>query len=174
MSAEPDIGGGIGDVGGSTPVQPFPDMPESDPASVGGLLHSTVAGRTDHLQVRTAAGSYIVPADVVSGIGEGNSLAGAKFLEQALKSGPWNTAPLKIKHGTRGPPRVPAAPKAKGGATHVPILAAGGEYSISPKDVLAIGGGDMDRGHKILDAWVVAERKRIAKEMLKLPGPVKD
>lgn len=167
--------GGIDGSATQGPVAPFPDAADDgSPMTTGGLLHSAVAGRTDHLQVNTPVGAYVIPADIVSGIGEGNTLAGAKFLEDVFKDGPWNTQPLKTKK-SHGPPRPPAAAaKASGGATHVPILGAGGEYVVSPQKVLALGGGDMDRGHKILDKWVVQERKRIANEMLKLPGPVKD
>ena len=53
-----------------------------------GLLTSPVAGRTDHLPISPAAGSYVVPADVVSGLGEGNTLAGANIMQRILDTGP--------------------------------------------------------------------------------------
>ena len=54
----------------------------------------------------------------------------------------------------------------------IPILGAGGEFIVSPKALMKKF-GSVPHGHKILDTWVVAERKRIAKEISKLPGPVK-
>lgn len=135
-------------------------------ATDSGLLHSTVAGRTDHLKVKTPSGAYVIPADVVSGIGEGNTLAGARILQAMFShGGPYGGA-------------VPPGQRARGGATEsapaVPFLGAGGEYIVAPQHVKEVGGGDLNKGHRILDAWVVRERKAIAKTMLKLPGPVKD
>lgn len=120
-----------------------------------GLLHSAVAGRTDHLKVNVPSGGYVIPADVVSGIGEGNTLAGAKVLHDIFEAG--------------APPPV----RAKGGKVQpIPILGAGGEYIVAPAALTRLF-GSVPNGHKILDQWVVDERKKIAKEMLTLPGPVK-
>jgi hypothetical protein len=64
---------------------------------------------------------------------------------------------------------------ADGGATDgVPIVAAGGEYVIPPEDVVHIGGGDMDHGHKVLDAFVKKMRQKTIKTLQGLPGPKKD
>jgi hypothetical protein len=66
-------------------------------------------------------------------------------------------------------------PKAAGGATDgVPIVAAGGEYVIPPEDVVHIGGGDLDHGHKVLDAFVKKMRQKTIKTLQSLPGPKKD
>ena len=54
-----------------------------------------------------------------------------------------------------------------------PIVAAGGEYSIEPEQVKIIGGGDLARGHKILDAWVLKLRKDHIKTLKGLPPPAK-
>jgi hypothetical protein len=43
-----------------------------------GPIHSSVAGRTDHLPMHVASGSYVIPADIISALGEGNSMAGFK------------------------------------------------------------------------------------------------
>jgi hypothetical protein len=65
--------------------------------------------------------------------------------------------------------------KAAGGATDaVPIVAAGGEYVIPPEDVVRIGGGDLDHGHKVLDAFVKKMRQKTIKTLQSLPGPKKD
>jgi hypothetical protein len=64
---------------------------------------------------------------------------------------------------------------AAGGATDgVPIVAAGGEYVIPPEDVVHIGGGDLDHGHKVLDAFVKKMRQKTIKTLQSLPGPKKD
>jgi hypothetical protein len=64
---------------------------------------------------------------------------------------------------------------ADGGATEgVPIVAAGGEYVIPPEAVVHIGGGDMDHGHKVLDAFVKKMRQKTIKTLQGLPGPKKD
>lgn len=55
----------------------------------------------------------------------------------------------------------------------VPILAAGGEFTINPSFVAKLGGGDIALGHRRLDAWVVAKRAEIIREMRKLKPPVK-
>ena len=65
--------------------------------------------------------------------------------------------------------------RATGGKTDgVPIVAAGGEYVIPPEDVVHIGGGDLDHGHKILDAFVKKMRQKTIKTLQGLPGPKKD
>lgn len=64
---------------------------------------------------------------------------------------------------------------ADGGATDgVPIVAAGGEYVIPPEDVVHIGGGDLDHGHKVLDSFVKKMRQKTIKTLQSLPGPKKD
>lgn len=57
------------------------------PKGKGGLLHSHVAGRTDHLPITVKPDSYVLPADIVSGLGEGNTLAGAKKIDAMFPNG---------------------------------------------------------------------------------------
>ena len=57
----------------------------------GGLIESDVAGRTDRVPHAVAADSFVMPADVVSSIGQGNTLAGAKILDAIMSSGPFGT-----------------------------------------------------------------------------------
>ena len=61
----------------------------------GGLIESDAAGRTDRVPHAVAADSFVMPADVVSGIGQGNTLAGAKILDAILSSGPFGTTPTR-------------------------------------------------------------------------------
>ena len=41
-----------------------------------GAIKSPVAGRTDHLNMHVPSGAYVIPADIISAMGEGNTLAG--------------------------------------------------------------------------------------------------
>jgi hypothetical protein len=175
-----------------------------------GIIHMAVGGRTDHLPMNVLEGSYVLPADIVSGLGEGNTLAGGKILDQmfSMKQGPAGAAVPEF----RASPKFPEAskvtpedydkymkmgqkagqalygkqaaeqaqPNARGGtiASHnrrpVPIIAAGGEYVISPDDVMKYGDGDLDKGHEKLDAFVKYVRNNTVKTLRKLPGPRKD
>jgi len=251
-----------------------------------GPIHSTVAGRTDHLPMHVASGSYVIPADIISAMGEGNSMAGFKVAKSIFSSaGPYgkstksmpygggsmpygqpaarrasggnavadakiaagdtrvaanraasanyaqqanqrdgtpipshlqgygggapagggvaggtgsfglpnpSTGGLKSVFGITGPKDfidggglgasgptfkggtisgamnllgvTPYSQKADGGPAEadgaVPIVAAGGEYVVSPEDVTHIGSGSMDDGHKVLDAFVKKMRKK--------------
>lgn len=147
-----------------------------------GPIHSPVAGRTDHLPMHVPSGSYVIPADIISAMGEGNTMAGFKVANTIFSRIPGMT-------GMPGAPSLPAEGslpgadaqlglpgKAKGGSIEdaVPIVAAGGEYVISPEDVRRIGEGDLDRGHQELDLFVKAMRAKTIKTLQKLPGPKKD
>ena len=66
-----------------------------------GLLHSAIPGRTDHIAANPAADSFVIPADVVSGLGEGNTLAGARVLTQALGHGALRHPDAAWAHGAR-------------------------------------------------------------------------
>lgn len=142
-----------------------------------GPINSPVAGRTDHIPLHVASGSYVIPADIVSGLGEGNTAAGHQIVKTMFHSNPYG-APLKsmpsaqphIPKVNLTPPKMPKF--ANGGA--IPIMAAGGEHVLTPDQVAAVGGGDIDHGHNVLDEWVKFERKKINKEQAKLPGPAKD
>lgn len=155
------------------------ELPHYEDGGTVGFIHSPIPGRTDLIHASPPVGSYVVPADIVSGIGEGNSLAGAAILGRALATAPFGTAMPKGRAGKGiAIPNPPPPYQAKRGGRmerHVgkptPILAAGGEYVIPPDVVRAWGGGDLKRGHDALDAWVIAKRKAIAKEQMKLPGP---
>lgn len=149
-----------------------------------GFLNTAGPGRSDNININAASNSYVLPADVVAGLGEGNSLAGAKAIEAALGTGPHGIPMQPARGGHRGIPAPPPAYRdpdpnypfrAAGGQTqqHTPVVVAGGEYIISPQQVAAIGGGDTKHGFKILDAFVKHVRQRTIKQMRKLKGPVK-
>jgi hypothetical protein len=116
-----------------------------------GPLHSDVAGRTDHIPTTVRAGSFVVPADVVSALGESNTTAGTKVLDHMF-------------------PKLPESLHYSSGGA-VPIMAAGGEYVIPPEAVAKIGGGDLEHGHNILDKFVLSTRNDTIKTLKSLPGP---
>lgn len=125
-----------------------------------GLISSPVAGRTDRLPVNAKPDSYILPADVVSGLGQGNTLAGERIWNAILQ--PY--AEEAAKYPGNGP---------SGNQHSVPIIVAGGEIAVDPAFVWAIGHGDTKEGHKTLDRMVVDIRKQVVKQIKSLPGPVK-
>jgi hypothetical protein len=150
-----------------------------------GMLHSgpimsAVPGRTDRHNMKVGAGSYIVPADVVSHLGQNNSAAGMAVLNHMFSQSPYGGKPMAMARG-KGAPAPPkpmrtstGGSRGEGSPEPVEIITAGGEYTIPPEVVTSIGGGDMDHGHKILDEWVLSTRKQHIKTLRKLPKPAKD
>jgi hypothetical protein len=115
------------------------------------------------------SGSYVIPADIVSGMGEGNTTAGFKHLKRMFSGVPRGQG--ESPYGQSGGPYG----MAKGGAAaHVPIVAAGGEHVLTPDEVRWAGGGDLDTGHKVLDAFVLRMRKELIHTLRHLAPPKKD
>jgi hypothetical protein len=83
-----------------------------------GLLKSSGHGRTDTLPINVPSGSYVLPADVVSGLGQGNTIAGAKVLDRVFEGMPYymHSAPYgaPMPGGKKGE-GVPAAPPPRSG-----------------------------------------------------------
>ena len=144
-----------------------------------GPIRSLVAGRTDHLPMHVPSGSYVIPADIISAMGEGNTEAGFRVAKKIFSRPqmPMTGMPYKAQgmpYGAKGLP-FSGSFKAAGGQTGpVPIVAAGGEYVIHPEDVAYLGGGDIDAGHQGLDDFVVKMRQKTVKTLKGLPGPKKD
>lgn len=158
-----------------------------------GPINSAVAGRTDHLPMHVPSGAYVIPADIISAMGEGNTAAGFKVAQnifgvpfygdkgkpgsgqvyqQALQ--PYGAEGDQPYDSSQMPYDVPAPHKASGGTATVPIVAAGGEYVIHPEDVVRLGEGNMDDGHRILDEFVKRMRAKTIKTLSALPGPKRD
>jgi hypothetical protein len=119
-----------------------------------GPIYSHVAGRTDHLNMNVPSGSFVFPADVVSALGEHNTLNGFKVIDQLVEEYRDNS------FHSDDPP--------------VPIVAAGGEYVVPPEAVYGIGKQDLKKGHEILDELVMTIRNQSIKTLKKLPRPKKD
>jgi hypothetical protein len=147
-----------------------------------GFIHSPSPGRADKIGMNARNGSFVLPSDTVSHIGGGNSVAGAAILDKLLGQGPYGSSPGHISAA----PHIPAAPqlsylkapnlapKASGGPTRIPIAISGGEYLIPPQIVARIGGGNLERGFKILDALVLRLRRANIAELKKLKPPQKN
>lgn len=153
---------------------------EASQSGRGGYLSGASPGRADAVHTTAPGGAYVLPADVVAGLGEGNSLAGAAAVEAMLRSGP-RGIPLPSGRGGMGAPRPPSEPgamvgQARGGATpsRTPVALSDGEYVISPEDVARFGNGDLKKGHRWFDAFVLRERRKHIKKLVKLPGPAKE
>jgi len=137
--------------GGSVPVPP----PGKATKLHVGPIKAMVAGRTDHLPMAVPSGSYVIPSDIVSAIGEGNTSSGFEILDYMMAS--------RVEKGrdySKGEP--------------VSIVAAGGEFVVPPDAVAAFGSGDIDRGHNALDDFVKFERAKTIKTLKNLPPPKRD
>jgi hypothetical protein len=203
------LGGGVGAAtlanqdqgmqdGGSVMNSPYPQMWQ--PMAAGGtpwevraesrgmIPHSgfipgTSGGRSDTVPMSVKKGAYVVPADIVSALGDGNSQAGASKL--ASKFGAPYGAPM---------PKIGRAPKphfmgiqktakpirqrfANGGidgdqSPVADIIASHGEFVLSPEQLEARF-GSLDLAHEAMDKFVENVRKKNAKISRKLPGPKK-
>jgi hypothetical protein len=147
------------------------------------LISSSVPGRTDRIPMKAAPGSFVLPADVVSGLGQGNTQAGAKMWGQAIaaKIGPMGIENTMRMRAARAPTaslrmgRSSARGFAAGGEIDdelVPIVVAGGEALVDPLIVEAMGGGDPVRGKKELMDSVMTVRNHVIKHLKSLPRPV--
>ena len=143
-----------------------------------GPIVSEVPGRTDEHPMAVAAGSYVMPAEMVSHFGENNTLAGLAHLKKIgapgirklAQSAPGASAIIS-KHRRR----------AAGGRTQamptghpIDINAAGGEHVLSPEEVKVVGDGDVQLGHALLDNLVLQRRKTHISTLKSLKPPAKD
>jgi hypothetical protein len=186
------------------------EIPDSPNQPFTGPIVSNGAGRADNVPMHVPPGAYVLPADVVSHMGEGNSIAGLQVAHMMFGPKPFNAqggpygAPLgkgamgkgmsipklnmraprlrdpgTVKPTPAGP--APMDPRQKHGgmvpsqgAPGTPIAASGGEFVVRPDEVKRRGNGDINKGHKILDAFVKAVRADHIKTLQKMPGPAQD
>lgn len=97
-----------------------------------GPIHSSVAGRTDHLPIHVPSGSYVLPADIVSAGGEGNTIAGFKVLRRTFGGEPYGQT--EHPYGQAGGPYGSPAPRAAGGRAK----AAGVMFMSPEKEILLL------------------------------------
>jgi len=184
---------------------------DSPAAPFTGPIVGMSGGRTDDVPMHVPSGSYVIPADIVSHVGEGNSVNGLAVLKAMFQphpygasAAPWGAQTFKPQMGAGVPgpsmphpqgarvvgfPRYQVGPGAQtnvtrpgpqrfgghvdGEAKATPIMASDGEFVIPPDEVKRRGGGSINKGHKILDAWIKSQRNEHIKTLQKLPGPAK-
>lgn len=116
-----------------------------------GLVASATDGRADLVKRSVPKDTYVVPADVVSGLGQGNSLSGGHNLNAALGG-------VKTPKGYQ-----------RGG--DVDVMLSGGEHLVPPGKVAGLGYGDPKAGARRMDGLVAATRRSNAHAAMNLPGP---
>lgn len=87
------------------------------------------------------------------------------FYPQGMSAENPALAEAKQKHGGA------AMGSGPGGA--VPINASGGEFVVDPAEVTKIGDGNADKGHRVMDRWLIMMKREAANTLKKLPGPAK-
>lgn len=92
-------------------------------------------GQDDNIHVKAPVGGYVLDADVVSSIGDGNTDAGFKEINRYLEN-------LEKKHIKKIKPKL------------IDCAFSTGELQIDPRDVTAIGKNDLEKGHKVLNQFV--------------------
>ncbi len=92
-------------------------------------------GQDDNIHVKAPVGGYVLDADVVSSIGDGNTDAGFKEINRYLDK-------LEKKHIKKSKPKL------------IDCAFSTGELQIDPRDVTAIGKNDLEKGHKVLNQFV--------------------
>ena len=140
-----------------------------------GLVRSMGAGRTDIHNISVPAGSYVIPADVTSGLAEGNTLAGAGVMDRIMHSNPFGISGGIGKGKGVHPPKMKFAKGGQTGAKQpelVPIVVAGGEMIYYPQTIEKKF-GNLEQGHATLDAFVRKARAANVATLGKLPGPKK-
>lgn len=145
-----------------------------------GPIHSPVSGRTDHLPIHVLSGSYVIPADIISAMGQGNTMSGFKVAKDIFGASFYghHSAGSGTPYGGDGMPyggtRVGHFSGGGVNPNLVPIIAAGGEFVMHPDDVARIGHGSLDDGHRVMDHFVKGYRTKTIKVLQRLPGPKKD
>lgn len=128
-----------------------------DPVIPHGLVPGNSSGRADLHDVSVPSGSYILPADIVSALGEGNTAAGSAYLDRYF---------AQVAGGAK------FAAGGRAGSPLVPVKLSGGEYVVNPQAAAAAGQGSLRHGHDTLDAFVKHVRSKHVSTLKKLPGPV--
>jgi hypothetical protein len=195
-------GGGLELAGYQGGGAPWFERSEARALGHTGPVIGSSLGRGDSKSITVPGGSYVLPAKFVSGLGQGNTMAGHAILNSMFSGGPYGTSLSRpSRGGIGGPPRPPRAggafaaggpptaeswrrdglppPRGHNQPSEVPIRISDGEHVLSPPEVRSAdeyfgGPGSIDHGHRTLDAWVIHEHEKLIKELKKLPGPAKD
>lgn len=172
-SKRPHLASGGFSLGNSTPfyVRNEARNIADDTYHPGGVFTGGSGGRTDNLPRAVAADSFVMPADVISGIGQGSTMAGAKIMDGILSSGPFGTP-------------LPRTRRADGGGTPgiSNVMVADGEYLVPRDKLVEIGRrmraagkskarSDLAAGHEWARDFVDRSRKHQKKFLNSAPKP---
>lgn len=150
-----------------TPRPQFPKLPTVKPPKLkmkdggeiderlesfsNGPIIGTSGGTDDKVKTKVANNSFIIPARVTAALGDGNSLAGMAKLASMF--------PLS---------------KARKDGGAVDVALSDGEFAVEPDQVLAIGKGDYDKGHRTLKLFCEEVVRREIENLKHLPKPTLD
>lgn len=125
-----------------------------------GIIEGPGKGQDDVIATSVPESSYIIDASSVSDLGDGSSEAGAAVFDAFFEM-------LRNKNGIKKKIDV-------SNATEVPVYLSNDEYLIDPSDVTLLGGGDNNRGARILKGIVKNIRKHKSSNGTGLPPKAKD
>lgn len=125
-----------------------------------GLLTGSTPGRADKINTSVRDNTFIIPAHVVSTLGEGSTMAGGAKLDKMFPS-----LSGKTKAKKDGGP-------AHEGSKPVKVALSDGEYRVPPEHVLKVGHGDYERGHRILKKFCETVTHKAIEQLRKMPSPV--
>jgi hypothetical protein len=120
-----------------------------------GSLTGLTPGRADLIHTKVPSGSHVIPADVVAALGDGNTMSGLNRLTQFFSR--------------LGKKKFALA---SGGSVNAGL--SDGEFIVSPEQVLAVGAGNADAGHDLIDRLILNIRDNYIRHLAELPGPVRE
>lgn len=145
-----------------------------------GAIVSAVPGRTDKHFTHVPSGSFVIPADIVSAHGEGNTLAGNETLLKLFRMNDSHAKGLTDSDTSKARKLAAGGHADSTVGKPVPVKLAGGEIVVPPEHVhetmqrITKKKLTLDQSHQAMDAWVIAQRKKLRKTLAKLPGPARD
>jgi hypothetical protein len=115
-----------------------------------GYIRSDTGGTADKLSFNVVQDSYVIPADIVSGLGHGNSDAGARIIAERFKG--------RLSARTQGT---------------VPVKLSGGEYVIPPHVVKRVGKGNIERGIDHFEDFIKTVRAKTILDLHHKKKPIR-
>lgn len=152
---------------------PYANVMPKSPAPHAGFIPGSDGGRADTKPKTVEKGSYVLPSDIVSAAGDGNSIAGAAKLSKMFNTGPFGVKTPKIKGRPLKTTKIIRQRFQDGGMMEgetADIMASDGEMILEPATLIEKF-GDLDLAHEALDQFVLQMRKQNVKKLSKLPGP---
>ncbi len=108
----------------------------------GGVVPGAAPGRADTVNATVPSGTYIIPADVVSGLGQGNTNAGVQALQAIFSKLPKSPAPTK----------------------DAKVRLSSGEFAVTPDMLMQLGSAQ-------LDGLVQGIRQKSQQAVAQMPPP---